>query len=171
MRRAAHGVTKRTSKDDVMTPKSVCKSTLMTTTLCATGLHSMSPAFASDAQGWELLSQIKLEVKADWDTMQVVLEKTYPTTMGEVVEEFTITGYVAGEHSGETEISELLILSDIGFCPLCGGGDHTTSLTVELDGPIAALEPETRITVTGTLVRVGGNSPKVAKLTAAQVNG
>lgn len=122
----------------------------------------------ASTESWEMFSDITYYIT--FENRQPVTVKEFPEEMQATTEDFVITGYVSQAFEGQEEMSELMLLSDIGLCPLCGAGDHTTSLMIEFDEPIAALEPDTRITVKGTLLRIDDETSTVAKLVGARIS-
>ena len=64
-----------------------------------------------------------------------------------------ISGYAFPMLPGET-IRELILVSDMGLCPLCGEGDHGANLQVTLAEPITNFDEAVRITLKGDLKAV-----------------
>ncbi|MEM9349479.1 MAG: hypothetical protein AAGA47_04405 [Pseudomonadota bacterium] len=63
---------------------------------------------------------------------------------------YEMTGYVALVRSA-AEVSEFMLVSDMGVCPWCGEAGHGVALEVQLAGPTLDLEDGQRITVRGVL--------------------
>ncbi|MEM1152038.1 MAG: hypothetical protein AAGI03_16080 [Pseudomonadota bacterium] len=63
---------------------------------------------------------------------------------------YEMTGYVALVRSA-AEVSEFMLVSDMGVCPWCGEAGHGVALEVQLAGPTVDLEDGQRITVRGVL--------------------
>ncbi|MEL6913436.1 MAG: hypothetical protein AAFP13_02935 [Pseudomonadota bacterium] len=68
------------------------------------------------------------------------------------------------------EVSEFILVSDMGVCPWCGGADHGTALEVQLADPAARLEHGQRITVRGQLEDVRGlDAHMTTRMVAASI--
>lgn len=105
---------------------------------------------AAEQDVWHMLSQIGIE-EIITDTSYEV-RKSFPVEMqGEMQVE--ITGYAVPALPGE-KIKELLLVSDMGVCPLCGNADHGASLQIALNDPIETFDESRRMTLRGTLKRV-----------------
>ena len=121
---------------------------LTLTTLAVSGAAGMAGA-STDA--WEMLKQITIDEHVTETTYEV--SKTFPAAMQPEGTEVEITGYATPRLPGET-MGELLLVSDMGLCPLCGSLDHGAGLQVMLSSDIPTIEEGTRITLRGTLNRV-----------------
>ena len=123
--------------------------------MTATSRLALSFAFGTAASAamagddpWALLSGVLIDEKIDGDTYTVT--KTFPAAIENGIDDFFITGYAMPLTPGE-RITELVLVSDMGNCPFCGGGDHGVTLQVELDEPIIGLEEGTRLSLRGAL--------------------
>ena len=123
--------------------------------MTATSRLALSLAFGTIASTatagedpWALLSGVKIDEKIDGDSYMVT--KTFPAEIEKGISDFFITGYALPLTPGE-RVTELVLVSDMGNCPFCGGGDHTATLQVELDEPIIGLEEGTRLSLRGAL--------------------
>ncbi|CUH64129.1 hypothetical protein TG4357_01094 [Thalassovita gelatinovora] len=106
---------------------------------------------SAQPDAWHLLNQIGIE-EIITDTSYEV-RKTYPAGLEQGSRNFEITGYAAPMIPGET-VRDLIMVSDMGLCPLCGGSDHGANLQITLADPIAMTDDSVRITVRGTLNRI-----------------
>lgn len=113
-------------------------------TSAATGLHAETDA-------WTLLEQIQIEEIVTETTYEV--RKTFPAQMSEVGEGFQISGYAVPMYPGE-KITDLILVSDMGLCPLCGNGGHSANLQITLAEPIEVLDETQRIQLVGDLTPV-----------------
>ncbi len=117
--------------------------------LSTAGLALCGAAHAADTDVWQLLDQISIE-EIVTDT-QYEVRKSYPTALAEGREmEIEITGYATPSLPGDT-VRELLLVSDMGLCPMCGSLDHGATLLVSLNDAIPTIEDATRLTLKGTL--------------------
>ncbi|MDX1781041.1 MAG: hypothetical protein R3256_06940 [Thalassovita sp.] len=105
-------------------------------------------AAAAQPDASRLLNQIGIEEIVTEATY--VVRKTYPAGIENGVQDFEITGYAAPMFPDEA-VRELIVVSEMGLCPLCGGTDHGASLQVTLATPIAMGDEAKRITLRGTL--------------------
>jgi hypothetical protein len=105
----------------------------------------------ADTDAWQLLEEIKINEIVTETTYEV--QKTFPERMEERGEGILISGYAFPMLPGET-IRELILVSDMGLCPLCGNGDHGANLQVTLAEPITTFDESTRITLRGNLKAV-----------------
>ena len=105
----------------------------------------------ADTDAWSLLEQIQIEEIVTETTYEV--KKTFPEQMEEQGAGIEISGYAFPMLPGET-IRELILVSDMGLCPLCGNGDHGANLQVTLAEPITTFDETKRITLKGNLKAV-----------------
>lgn len=105
-------------------------------------------ASAETPDAWSLLSSIEREEIITDTTYEV--RKIFPAEVANGIERFDITGYVVPLSEG-TDISDLILISDIGFCPFCGSPEHGTSLQVTMATPVQGLEEGARVTLRGQL--------------------
>lgn len=127
------------------------KSTVSILALTAPMTIGASVAWADDsAAQWDLLSQIEIE-EIVTDTSYEV-RKVFPSAIENGVEQFDISGYLVPLNEG-AEISDFILISDMGFCPFCGSPEHGTSLQVSMADPIA-FEEGKRVTLRGALETV-----------------
>lgn len=120
----------------------------------ATTAFTATSAFA-DNSGWETLGKITIDEIVTEQSYEV--RKSYPEALPPEGVEMELTGYAIPMYPGE-EVTELLMVSDMGLCPFCGSGEHGASLQVTLEAPIAMINEEMRITVKGVMNRV--NDPE-----------
>lgn len=102
----------------------------------------------AETDAWTLLEQISIEeivTETDYE-----VKKTFPAGMEEKGQGIEISGYAFPMLPGET-IRELILVSDMGLCPLCGSGDHGANLQVTLAEPITMIDETKRITLRGNL--------------------
>lgn len=111
-------------------------------------LGATATAGLADNDPWALLSSIAIEEIFTGDTYEVV--KIFPAEIENGIEKFDITGYVVPLSPG-AEVTELLLVSDMGACPFCGGSDHGGSLQVSLAEPLIGIEEGARMTLRGSL--------------------
>ncbi|SMX32491.1 hypothetical protein [Octadecabacter ascidiaceicola] len=127
------------------------KSTVSILALTAPLTAGATFVWADDnAAQWDLLSQIEVE-EIITDTSYEV-RKVFPSAIENGVEQFDISGYLVPLNEG-VEISEFILISDMGFCPFCGSPEHGTSLQVSMAAPIAYEEGK-RVTLRGALEAV-----------------
>lgn len=128
----------------------------------------ISPLMASTtADGWDLLRAVQVEEIMTETSYEV--RKIFPAALENGIEQFDLTGYVVLLWQTEN-VSEFMLISDMGFCPFCGDPEHGTALQVQLSGPIDLLEDGQRITVRGALEAV--NDPETTqstRMTGAQI--
>ena len=99
---------------------------------------------------WDILAAIEVE-EIVTDTSYEV-RKIFPTAVEDGIEQFDITGYLVplyGDESGG--ITDLILVSDMGFCPFCGSPEHGTNLQVSMAEPLMDFEEGQRITLRGAL--------------------
>ena len=78
---------------------------------------------------WQLLDQIEIEEVVTETTYEV--KKSLPFEIDKGLQGVEITGFAVPTYPGET-VKELLLVSDMGLCPLCCSGDHGATLQVML---------------------------------------
>lgn len=109
-------------------------------------------AFADGSSApWDLLADIEIE-EIITDTSYEV-RKVFPAAIENGVEQFDISGYVV-PLSDDPEITDFILISDMGFCPFCGSPEHGTSLQVTMADPLVDFEEGKRITLRGALQTV-----------------
>lgn len=104
--------------------------------------------WAQEPTSWDLLAQVEIQ-EIVTDTSYEV-RKVFPAAIENGIETFDITGYVVPLTQGP-EITDFILVSDMGFCPFCGSPEHGTSLQVAMATPAIGLEEGTRVTLRGTL--------------------
>lgn len=110
-----------------------------------------SMVFADDtAAPWDLLAAIEIEEIITDTTYEV--RKVFPSAIENGIDQFDISGYLVPLSDG-VEISDFILISDMGFCPFCGSPEHGTSLQVSMADPIV-FEEGKRITLRGVLETV-----------------
>ena len=125
------------------------------------------PAFANTEKSWDLLRSIEVDEITAGTTYKV--RKIFPAAIQDGVEQFDITGYVVLLWSDEN-VSDFMLISDMGFCPFCGNPEHGTSLEVRLSAPVASLADGDRLTVRGALELVRDpETTQSARLTKAKI--
>ena len=127
------------------------KSSASALALAAPFALTTNAVWADDtAAPWDLLAAIEVE-EIITDTSYEV-RKVFPSALENGVEQFDISGYLVPLSDG-AEISDFILISDMGFCPFCGSPEHGTSLQVSMADPIAFEEGE-RVTLRGALETV-----------------
>jgi len=125
------------------------KSTVSIAALSAPFALGASVSWAEDTSAsWDVLSAIEVE-EIITDTSYEV-RKVFPAAVENGIEQFDITGYVVPLY-GDAEITDLILVSDMGFCPFCGSPEHGTNLQVTMAEPLIGVEEGTRITLRGAL--------------------
>lgn len=119
--------------------------------LSAAALTPFALPAAAETDAWHMMSQIKINEIVTETTYEV--QKTYPTALSEGAIEVEITGYAVPRLPGDM-VQDLILMSDMGNCPLCGSFDHGTNLQVLLTEAIPAFEEGTRVSFVGTLTPV-----------------
>lgn len=126
--------------------------TKLTTSLSvsAAALAAASPALAERATdaSWNLLEAIKVTEIITENSYEV--RKIFPAEIRDGVAQFDITGFAVPLGDG-TNVTEFMLVSDIGFCPFCGDPDHGAALQVTLASPLPVLEEGTRLSLRGAL--------------------
>lgn len=120
------------------------------TTVSAAAIAAATPGIAEsiDSAAWDLIGAIEVTEIATATTYEV--RKVFPAEIQNGVERFDITGF-AVPLSMDGDVSELIIVSDMGFCPFCGDPEHGKALQVSLVTPIPMFEDGTRLTLRGSL--------------------
>ncbi|MCW8843326.1 MAG: hypothetical protein OQK00_07930 [Rhodobacteraceae bacterium] len=113
--------------------------------------HAATAETAAPKDVWQVLDQIEIEEVITETSYEV--RKTFPEALRKGALEIEITGYAVPALPGDT-IRELILVSDMGLCPLCGGTDHGASLQVALNDTIPTFEESRRVTLRGTLSAV-----------------
>ena len=120
--------------------------------LLATFGSSTIAGFAqAETDAWQLLEQIEIEEIVTETTYEV--KKKFPAAMDEAANGIEISGYAIPMYPGET-ITDLMLISDMGLCPLCGNGGHGANLQITLAEPITFIDETQRITLRGNLQKV-----------------
>ncbi|MEM1101045.1 MAG: hypothetical protein AAGH73_05890 [Pseudomonadota bacterium] len=132
-----------------MTPMKTTKlatSTIALATVQATILAPALPAFAAETVQAPLAGEAIAGQEARF---------LMPVAQDDGGDLYEVTGYL---HlvKVSAEISEFILVSDMGVCPWCGGADHGTALEVQLADPATRLEHGQRITVRGQLEDIRG---------------
>lgn len=123
------------------------KTTVSIAALSAPLAMSAGVAWAEDAS-WELLSQIEVQEYFTDTTYEV--RKIFPAAIEDGIEQFDITGYIVPLTNGP-DITDFILVSDMGFCPFCGSPEHGTNLQVTMAEPLVGYEEGERVTVRGAL--------------------
>ncbi|WP_321828923.1 hypothetical protein [Thalassovita sp.] len=117
----------------------------------ATSAAFTAPPALAQVDVWQLLDQIEIEEVVTETTYEV--KKSLPAEIDKGLQGVEITGFAVPTYPGET-VTELLLVSDMGLCPLCGSGDHGATLQVMLEDPIPGFEAPSKITLRGDLQAV-----------------
>ena len=124
---------------------SVSRTALMSALTVTTGFaHAGTDA-------WTLMEQIQIKEIVTDTTYEV--QKQFPEDMEELGRDIKVTGYAAATIPGAM-VDEIILVSDMGLCPLCGGGDHNANLQIKLAQPIPYFEEGTKMTLQGDLRKV-----------------
>lgn len=113
----------------------------------ATTTSIVSPALAQ-IDVWQLLDQIEIEEIVTETTYEV--RKRLPEELDQGMNGVEITGYAVPMIPGDM-VQELLLVSDMGICPLCGSEGHGAALQVTLAQPIASFAEGTKLRLRGDL--------------------
>ena len=100
------------------------------------------------AAQWDLLAAIEIEEIITDTTYEV--RKVFPSALENGVEQFDITGYIVPLYN-EGELTDFILVSDMGFCPFCGSPEHGTNLQVSMAEPLVGFEEGSRVTLRGAL--------------------
>lgn len=125
-----------------------------TVTVSTTALAAASSAFAEqiDSAAWDLLEAISVEEVISDTTYEV--RKVFPAEIADGIAQFDITGFAVALDGNGSDVSELFLVSDMGFCPFCGDPAHGSALQVSLTTPIPMFEDGTRLSLRGALEAV-----------------
>jgi hypothetical protein len=115
----------------------------------AHGLSAETAAPGTDV--WQILDQIDVEEIITETSYEV--RKSFPEALQKGALEVEITGYAVPALPGDA-IRELILVSDMGLCPLCGSADHGASLQIALNDAIPTFDESRRVTLRGTLTPV-----------------
>jgi hypothetical protein len=126
-------------------------SAAMMSALGATTMTFTAPQALAQVDVWELLDQIEIEEVITETTYEV--KKSLPAEIDQGLSDVQITGYAVPMIPGEM-VQELLLVSDMGLCPLCGSGDHGATLQVSLADPIPGFDASRKITLRGDVQAV-----------------
>lgn len=105
----------------------------------------------AETDAWTLIEQIEIEEFVTETTYEV--RKKFPSQMDMNGQSVEITGYAVPMYAGE-QVTDLILVSDMGLCPLCGNSDHSANLQVTLAEPITILDETKRIQLRGDLTPV-----------------
>ncbi|MBZ8119686.1 hypothetical protein KUD11_13640 [Roseovarius sp. LXJ103] len=119
--------------------------------LSAAALTPFALPAVAESDPWQLLNQITVD-EIVTETSYAV-QKTYPSALSEGAIEVEITGYAVPRLPGDM-VQDLILMSDMGNCPLCGSFDHGTNLQVLLSEAMPAFDEGTRVSFVGTLTPV-----------------
>ena len=117
----------------------------------AAAMTSVAAGAQAETDTWTLLEQIEIE-EIVTDTSYEV-RKTFPSQMSMTGQSVEITGYAVPMYAGK-EVTDLILVSDMGLCPLCGNSGHSANLQVTLAEPITVLDESKRIQLVGDLTPV-----------------
>lgn len=123
------------------------KSTVSTLALTAP-FALVGGASSANEAAWDLLASIEIEEIETATDYEV--RKHFPSTIENGIMQFDITGYVV-PLTDEDELYDLMLVSDMGFCPFCGSPEHGTSLQVTMSEPLIGYEEGARVTLRGVL--------------------
>ncbi len=110
--------------------------------------HAATADTAAPDDVWQVLDQIEIEEIVTETTYEV--RKSFPEALRKGAIEVEITGYAVPALPGDA-IRDLILVSDMGLCPLCGSAEHGASLQVALNDSIPSFEESRRVTLRGTL--------------------
>ena len=110
-----------------------------------------APAALAQVDVWQLLDQIEIEEVITETSYEV--KKTLPSEIDEGLQGVEITGFAVPMIPGEM-VQELLLVSDMGLCPLCGSGEHGATLQITLAEPVPSFEEGAKLTLRGDLQAV-----------------
>ena len=128
------------------------KNTVSLAALAAPLTLAAGSVWADDlAASWDLLAAISVEEIVTDTTYEV--RKIFPTAVENGIDQFDITGFIVPLTDGP-DITDLILVSDMGFCPFCGSPEHGTSLQVTMADPLTGFEEGSRITLRGALQAV-----------------
>jgi hypothetical protein len=128
------------------------KNTVSLAALAAPLTLAAGSVWAEDlAASWDLLAAISVEEIVTDTTYEV--RKIFPAAVENGIEQFDITGFIVPLTDGP-DITNFILVSDMGFCPFCGSPEHGTSLQVTMADPLTGFEEGSRITLRGALQAV-----------------
>ncbi len=128
------------------------KNTVSLAALAAPLTLAAGSVWADDlAASWDLLAAISVEEIVTDTTYEV--RKIFPTAVENGIDQFDITGFIVPLTDGP-DITDFILVSDMGFCPFCGSPEHGTSLQVTMADPLTGFEEGSRITLRGALQAV-----------------
>lgn len=130
---------------------SVSTLALSTPFMVLSGAAMADQSLAPALDPWDLLAQVEIEEIMTETSYEV--RKVFPSAIEDGIEAFDITGYVVPLSDGP-DLTDFILVSDMGFCPFCGSPEHGTSLQVSMASPTAGLEEGTRVTLRGALEAV-----------------
>ncbi|MDC0738624.1 hypothetical protein N6L24_10050 [Cognatishimia sp. SS12] len=119
--------------------------------LGTTAATAQAETSGTTTDAWTLLEQIKVTEIITETSYEV--KKSYPGDLQELGRDIEISGYAVPMYPG-SEITELLLVSDMGLCPLCGNSEHGANLQIVLAEPITQLDETKRIVLRGDLAPV-----------------
>ena len=114
-------------------------------------LGASATGAAAQPDAWELLRGVTAE-EVMTDTSYTV-RKSFPAAFSSTIPAFQITGYAVPMQYGEAT-RDIMLVSDMGFCPYCGDPAHGVALQVTLAEPMTFADDSTRLQLRGTLLRV-----------------
>jgi hypothetical protein len=128
------------------------KNTVSLAALAAPLTLATGSVWADDlAASWDLLAAISVEEIVTDTTYEV--RKIFPAAVENGIDQFDITGFIVPLTDGP-DITDFILVSDMGFCPFCGSPEHGTSLQVTMAVPLTGFEEGSRITLRGALQAV-----------------
>lgn len=129
------------------------KTATSTIALCVPLAFAASPLLAEErSAAWDLLAEVEITEIVTDTTYEA--RKTFPEGMEQGIDGFDITGFVVPFFTDGSEMTDFILVSDMGFCPFCGSPEHGTTLQVSMAAPTAALAEGARVTLRGRLEAV-----------------
>ncbi len=121
----------------------------------AAALGTTAHAVMAQPEVWDLIGRIGVEEVITKNGEETIYEvrKTFPEALAKGSLDVEITGYAVPALPGEA-IRELILVSDMRLCPLCGSAEHGASLQVTLADPIQSFDESRRLTLRGQLTPV-----------------
>ncbi|MEM9436021.1 MAG: hypothetical protein AAGA15_03190 [Pseudomonadota bacterium] len=140
-----------------MTKKGLATSGLALAAAHTAMLAPLAPAFAAGEMNAlaNPAGQALDEVQAAAQTLHIT-----PVAADDGSALYEMSGYVALVRSA-AEVSEFMLVSDMGVCPWCGEAGHGVALEVQLADPTLDLEDGQRVTVRGVLGGDLANGPSL----------
>lgn len=129
----------------------MCKQRIALAAAMTTAAASAATGAIAETDAWTLLEQI--EIKEIVTDTSYEVRKTFPAQMSTLGEGIKISGYAVPMYPGE-KIKDLILVSDMGLCPLCGNSGHGANLQITLEEPIEVLDESQRIELVGDLTPV-----------------